>query len=442
MPAPSLVSRRRFLESAAALVGLGLVGGCSQPAPPETRRSSEPVKVTFMSWGIPTAVEIRQGFARTFTERNPGVIAEFVHVPTNYWDKLQTMLAGGVPPDVFFMNSYFFTSYAAKGVLLALTPLVKRDNFDLSDFHPLALRNYTYRDVLYALPRDLDSRHIIYNVELFARSGLEPPPSDIKGPYWPFDRFLQTAQNLTLTDNQKRIVQYGVDIQTDFPYWISFVYTNGGDLFDESLTRVRLTEEPAVAALQYLQDLRFKHRVAPTPEALQEQSGLQMFYSGKVAMTMGGAWQVGDFRKFCKFEWDVALLPVGATGRPITGSGGVAWAVAAQSKHQEIAWRLCQFLTSKEAQETESRLGNTTPTRRSVARSPAFLDTQGKPPKHMATFIDAQDILRVPPQLVNWPEINQALVRELDYLWTGRRPAREVAQAIKQAIEPLLATGR
>jgi|GEM_PF-6486550 len=185
MPAPSLVSRRRFLESAAALVGLGLVGGCSQPAPPETRRSSEPVKVTFMSWGIPTAVEIRQGFARTFTERNPGVIAEFVHVPTNYWDKLQTMLAGGVPPDVFFMNSYFFTSYAAKGVLLALTPLVKRDNFDLSDFHPLALRNYTYRDVLYALPMLSRATSTRDTLSIMSNSLLVPvsshPPRISKG---------------------------------------------------------------------------------------------------------------------------------------------------------------------------------------------------------------------------------------------------------------------
>ena len=42
-----------------------------------------------------------------------------------------------------------------------------------------------------------------------------------------------------------------------------WVAANGGELFDKDLKTCTLNEPPAVEALQFLQDLVFRHRVMP-----------------------------------------------------------------------------------------------------------------------------------------------------------------------------------
>jgi len=57
----------------------------------------------------------------------------------DYFNKLQTMIAGDVAPDTYELNYENFVSYAEKGLLLDTTVLASNDaSFDVDIFYPRA----------------------------------------------------------------------------------------------------------------------------------------------------------------------------------------------------------------------------------------------------------------------------------------------------------------
>ena len=48
------------------------------------------------------------------------------------------------------------------------------------------------------------------------------------------------------------------------------MWGNGGELFDKELKKCTIDDERAVEGLQLMQDLRYKHQVAPDMAALQQ----------------------------------------------------------------------------------------------------------------------------------------------------------------------------
>jgi hypothetical protein len=60
------------------------------------------------------------------------------------------------------------------------------------------------------------------------------------------------------------------------------------------------------------------------------------------------------------------------------------------------------------------------------------------PPAHMSLFVEGASLLRADPTAVRWPEIETVLNEQLGRLWTREAQPKEVADAIKQQVDPLL----
>jgi multiple sugar transport system substrate-binding protein len=433
-------TRRSLLRNLVwTALGLGaLTGGCQ--ALPRVASRGEPVKVVLMRWGNPDEQKVTTEGLKTFEERNPDVKTEFLHVPTNYYEKLQTMLAGGVGPDVFIIGAAYATAYAVRGVSADLSAYIKRDAFDIEDFIPAGVAQYRVRGGLYGLPRGLGRSGLVFNDDLFRRAGVTTPPQDWQHPGWDWQEFVETARRLTQPAREGRPPQFGFLVQPgNLRLWLSFVWSNGGEAFSADGTEVRLHEPPAVEALQFLQDLIHKYQVAPRPDVLQEQNALSLFATSRIALDFTEPFTFATRRREARFRWDCAVLPKGKAGR-VPGGGGAGWVLSARSQQPEAGWRLFKWLTSKEFMLREQEAGTTTTPRLSITYSPAFLDFRlaDGTPVNMRVYADNLALMRTDPQLLRWDEVNTAINRELDYLWTGRRPAREVVTAIKQAVDPLL----
>ncbi|MDD3927936.1 MAG: extracellular solute-binding protein, partial [bacterium] len=72
------------------------------------------------------------GVCKEFEANHPGLKVKAEPVSGNYYTKLQTMMAGGVAPDVIFMQNKSLADYRDRGVLLNLSPYIK-DKYDLCD---------------------------------------------------------------------------------------------------------------------------------------------------------------------------------------------------------------------------------------------------------------------------------------------------------------------
>jgi multiple sugar transport system substrate-binding protein len=443
--AQSAAVTRRFIlaGTGAALAGAtgALATACSgQPggAPGAGAKLKQGARLAATGWGGLPSSDVRAKLAAQFGTQYPGLAAEYADRDGgSYFDKLQADLAAGTTPDVYFMNPYFFTLYALRKAYLNLSPLARRDKVDLGDFYPVARQLYVYRNDQWGLPLHFNGINLLFNRPLFETSGVPLPSQDLKGTVWNFDQFLDACRRLTKRDGND-VTQWGTGLNTAFQWYLSLVYSNGGDLLNKEQTACTLTDAPAVEALQFLQDLVHRHRVAALGADLSKV-GLNLntgFSTGKVAMNWAsGAPSFGTFRNTAQFAWDVGILPVGK-GKPATGMGGPGYCVWRESKNPDEAWVLLNWLTNKEAQIAEVQAGTTTPSRKSVANAPEFLNQ--RPPEHVKVVSDTLETIKLPPQLPNWSDVQARLDAEMAPMWQGTKTAREAAGAAKQQIDPLL----
>lgn len=124
-----------------------------------------------------------------------------------YWPRFLTMVAGGIPPDVIFLESTRLASFASKGTILDLDPFIEADEeINMADFYPLALDALRYKGRLYALPNDIAVFAMFYNKDMFDEAGSIPHPQ--KG--WTWDDFLEISKKLTRDiDGDGKIDQFG-----------------------------------------------------------------------------------------------------------------------------------------------------------------------------------------------------------------------------------------
>ena len=70
---------------------------------------------------------------------------------------------------------------------------------------------------------------------------------------------------------------------------VCWMYAAGGGLLDSTLTKSTSTLPANVVAMQFLQDLRWKYKVSPSPDP----NYLTLFQARRVGMVSAGRWPVG-----------------------------------------------------------------------------------------------------------------------------------------------------
>lgn len=398
---------------------------------PAAKAGTVPLKL--MSWDAPGTVldEFLAGF-----DRAQGTSTEYIHVPySGYREKLLTMLVGGVPADVMLIMVFEVPEFAARDQLLELDPYMRRDNFDTSDFFETALQAGRWKGKQHGIGDNFVYKILFYNTELFEKAGVQRPPADWRDRSWNWDKFLDAAVKLTKKESGQRPIQYGFAFGSGAVNVMPWVWSNGGELIDESYSKVHMAEPPAVEALQFLQDLQYKHGVAPTPDALATESLGKMASGGKVAMWWDGPWTMAGLRN-TQLKWDIAPLPSGKAGSSSCAEGAV-WSVAARSPQREKGWKLLEHLVSREGQLAMIKRFGFPGSRKSIAQSEAFLGV--KPPEHTKVAAEGGQFARVMPRMVNWAEVNKAFNDSLSFLVNNEKSGKEVGQLLTDKITPLLA---
>jgi multiple sugar transport system substrate-binding protein len=458
LPAPMAAlapTRRRLWAQWGGLLAAGAAGagvlsaGCAPlgnagtGAAPATAKLRADVTVTFLQ----TSGQVEQALVNQVVDRwrqaHPsGPQAEFSISTGNVVEKFSTMLAAGTPPALVSMDASQGVPFADRGDFTPLDDFIKRDKYDLADYLPVSLEQYRWKGKLYALLRDFSHQSLWVNTDLFAREGLTPPTGDYASTSggWDFTKFVDAARRLTKWEggNGTRAAQYGFVVSTDLRGgYGQFVWATGAELFDKDYKRCTFDDERAVDALQLMQDLRSKHRVAPDAAALQDMKNAgvnsgaqQLFFENSVAIAFLPVARIGEARTQAKGKWDLAVAPQGAPpqGKRLTTGGGVGWYLAKAEPHQEEAWALLQHLTSAETHRflADVRI----PGRKSVldwwlAQSP------GEAPKSRSVARTGQEYVHLNPVFPLWDRLDrEAITPQLARLWDNKAAAREVAREI------------
>jgi multiple sugar transport system substrate-binding protein len=160
---------------------------------------------------------------------------------------------------------------------------------------------------------------------------------------------------------------------------------------------------------------------------------------GKLAIQIANPGQNNQYRP-SGMPYDVGVFPLGPSGtRRGVGGGGTGWAITGPTKLPEEAWALIAMISSREGELDEVKIGQTTPSRISVATSKDYIDPT-QPPKNAKAFADGQEFVMRDPLHPKWADLERDVIDKTlnDQLWTNQQPASQVMATVKAQGDPYL----
>ncbi len=346
-----------------------------------------------------------------FEAANPEVAVRRINPgdAPSFYTKLQTMMAAGEPPDVFYVGYERVAAFASLGLLEDLDAYVAAEasatdanTVRLDDYYGSVVDSFRFDGErvgdgpLYGIPKDFTSVGFYVNVELLARAGETLPPDD-----WTWDDFERIARAVGALEGKT-----GAEFVT-WPYAVrAYLMTEGLDLIGDGFDDLRLDDPAVRSALERFYGWRHEESGTLTSGSSNQVGNPSVFMEGDLGMAGPfGRWMVPTYRLIPSppdggFTWDFVPLPRGttATATPSNVALSVAWGISSASEAKDDAWSLVRFLCGPETQGAQSELGLAIPAQRSLSTGGAFFDAD-LPPANDAGYLAGAEVAEV----VRWP---------------------------------------
>ncbi len=351
----------------------------------------------------------------------------------DYWTLLASGASGGQLPDVFWMHSNESQKYMENDLLLDITDqIAASETIDLTNYPDQIMGLYTSNDRYYAVPKDIDTIALWYNKTMFDEAGLKYPDKT-----WTYDDLYEAAKKLTKADGSQFGFSSGVDANQTGYY--NYIYSNGGSVISEDKTMSKWNDPKTVEAMEFYEKL-VKEKIMPPLEVMSENKDHVLLQSGKVAMITTGSWMLAGFKEndFMKEHCDVAVMPMAKDGHRASIYNGLGWAAAANTEHPEEAWKLLEFLGSKEAQEMQAQLGVTMSAYKGTSKDWVKSTDLYSIEAYLFMLDEVEDMVIRPysRNTVAWEGMS---IEELKAVWLGEKSANEVCDSIATQMDEILA---
>lgn len=350
------IGRRDFMTRA-LMIGMtaggleSFLAACGGSSTPST--SSGPQTVKYANWASAesaTKNQIDQALSSFQTQYNAKV--DNIAIPfDSMLTQLQTMTAGGNPPDVMELSGNW--PYALGGGN-ALEPLNSYVGSWKNDAFTNSFEVGTYKGNIYAAPFSISPHGFWYNKTVMQKYGLDPtkPPTTMDE----LNSMMATLR-AKMPANAHPI---GIDIsKTEYAlvgFW-PWIWTYGGNpmvVDSQGNMTINWTDAGTVKAFQWLQDMVRKNWTPPDQAIKAER---QLMSSDEIVFKLDGPYLTGilqsdnpsvyksvdDVNK----HWGVTTTPVGpGQSGPVTAADIHNLGMSSQSNNKQLAWNLINYLTS------------------------------------------------------------------------------------------------
>lgn len=366
-----------------------------------------------------------------FERANPDVEVRITVVPwASYQQKLRLDVAGSTADDLFWTNLY--EDYADAGRLIdigaALVPEAARS------WDPSAVLRYTRGGKLWAVPQFVDAgTAVYYNRELLAAAHVDP--AELTAVRWsPSDDDTFRPLLRKLAAASPWAYNAGHDFQSiELPFLGS-----AGAAFQDDRDRFVFDSPQGVSAFAYLVRL-IADGLAPAPADTNTnpEFAKNAFLQGKLALLQSGTFNLAQISQQARFEWGVALLPEGPTGR-VSTNNAIGVAGNAATRHPDAVRRVLAWLGSGAGNRHLAENGATIPA--VVAEQQRYRDYWRGKGIDVSPFFD---VLRGPRISSGggpgFPAALRAVEPLLAEMYLGRIPVPEALSRARTAAEAAVA---
>jgi multiple sugar transport system substrate-binding protein len=338
-----------------------------------------------------------------------------VQLAQNLNQQLGQSLAGGEPPDVFYVSSDQFANYAEGGSLYSYGDQLG----DASKFAEGLRASFSHDGKLVCVPKDSSTLALAVNTDLWKKAGLTD--ADLPKNWKDLE---SVAAKLTRGDVT------GLVFDPTYNRIGAFMKQNGGWITDADQTKMTADSPENLKALQFVQKM-LKKGTLKYSKQVDAGWGGEAFGKGKAAMTIEGNWLVGALSNdFPDVHYKIAELPAGPAGEG-TLSFSTCWGVAKKSAHHKAAVDLVRALTASDQQMTFAKAFGVMP-----SRTDALAEYQKAFPDK-AAFVAGTEYAQGPVTLAGFDKVLKQFDTELSTLRTGD-PAKmleELQRNGEQAME-------
>ncbi len=331
--------------------------------------------VTVRVWGIPRSAEggpferANRQIIDAFEKKFPAIHLEAatglqVNGPANESGVLMA-IAGGLAPDVMYVNFRQMESYIKQGFLLPLDDLIAQDPRVLEPIHPNIRKVLNVRGHVYAFPYQQWVQALYYRKDFFREAGLDPehPPRT-------WDEFYTYAQKLTKPEKGQWGFGFDSSPQGTSWYWVNFLWQAGGEVVRElpdGRWASAFNTPEGVTALKFYRKLVAEEWTLPNG---QKQRGVAVRatdvlndYVGKNHQAMWFEYQSNAIANRASINISPALIgiapmPKGPTGISANELNASMWGICALQKDpkvQQAAWEFVKYMGSDEADAIRTR---------------------------------------------------------------------------------------
>lgn len=461
------LSRRRMLTGMGVLAGTSVIVACgATPAPVASGATTAPAAATqapaaatpvqeivgrpapegvaktirLSVWGDITDMQIYSSIADDFHKEQGEIGVELEQWIGSYYEKMQTQIAGGVEPDLIYVQGWRWQPFAERNVIRSFDEFIASDlpDYMVEVWPPEADPQTKMDGKTYMAVSDGGAMVMICAQEPFERAGVDFPPD----PNWTVEEFTEIVQKLTGTFDG--VEQWGFQAQGGYERLSPFIRLNGALEWDQIVNpRQAKFDDPAVTdEIQlWVGDFVNDMKVSPSPAMMQ--GGANQIQTGNVAIKYEGPWFLARMwgasaAKEGGTPFEVAPVPRGSAGTLCNGFRH-GHAMSARAKDPAAAWEFLKFIGSDTGQRHVSEGGRQPHSGRLiqemwgpiVEKTYNFTTSQA-----FATGWDTGTI-----HVISGAELkmnNEAIVPALDSVINGRRTAAEAFAEANKDIQDFL----
>ncbi|MBV9391482.1 MAG: ABC transporter substrate-binding protein [Verrucomicrobia bacterium] len=381
--------------------------------------------------------------ADDFVQKNSGIKVSTEIVPGSETDvaKLMTAVRSGAGPDIAIIDRFTIAQRAASGLLVDLTPLIAKEDADLSKKYSAGpWQEVLYQNKVYALPTNTDARVLFYNKQLLRDAGIDPAEFDqAKGPIDP-ERFEQLAFKLNQTDSSGAYTRIGFVPWLEQGWGYTWGYAFGGSFFDFSNCKVTATNPGVVKGYQFLYDWAkalnpqkartFVDTYWQWPSVGTLPDSQMPFFTGKVAFVISGNWVFATMKDVAPtLDYGVTYIPA-PNGRKTTWSGGWSVAILQGSKNVEAAYHLLRFVSGEEGQTLLVKQAASLPTLQSLLQRKELFAPEYQ--FFLSLLPDSRSRPPIPVGAVLWDKLKEA---EESVITNSQKP-EPALQTVDETVQP------
>ncbi|MGI6081457.1 MAG: ABC transporter substrate-binding protein [Limnochordia bacterium] len=301
--------------------------------------SGSEVDLTVAMWiAAGPEVDRTQEILDTYMAENKGVNLELTYQSfSGYHEKMLTLAAGGLTPDVMVLSRIFLPTFVENGIIQPIDQWLARDGINPQrDLTEIASGSWAGR--IYGVPIWGGPLVLTYNADMFSEMGLPQPSELSRRNDWTWDRFIDVGKKITRDTDGDGIKDVFALPAAGYweAVWYTYIRAFGGDVIRNGRSVADSAE--TARGLQLFADVRWQHHISPQPGESAD------FFKGKIAAnytwmseapnrynTVGGA-----------FTIDLVTMPSGPAGLFHT-AGGCPVTVSATTSHPEEAYKLATW---------------------------------------------------------------------------------------------------